>query len=132
VKREAEEDWEALMAPSMDRKLVDDSDYWRNRAEEARAVGVQMMDAHTRAVMFSIAQDYEKLARRAELRARKRCTDSDNYYTFRVECIQGQIEEEICAHDDQSEGANQVDRSAHRSRSPSQSLSDNERSSTVP
>jgi hypothetical protein len=58
-----------LMAPPMDRNLADNPDYWRNRAEEARAVGVQMMDAHTRAVMFSIAQDYEKLAQRAELRA---------------------------------------------------------------
>jgi len=42
-----------------------------------------------------------------------RCTDSDNNYTFRVERIQGQIDEPICAHDEQSQGANQVDRSAH-------------------
>jgi hypothetical protein len=49
-----------------------------------------------------------------------RCTGGDKYYAFRVERIQGQIDEEICAHDDQSQGANQVDRSAHRShRSPS-------------
>ena len=44
-------------------------DHWRNRAEEARAVAVQMKDAHTRAVMLGIAQDYEKLAVRAEQRA---------------------------------------------------------------
>ena len=42
-----------------------------------------------------------------------RCTESDNNYTFRVERIQGQIDEPICAHDDQSQGADQVDRSAH-------------------
>jgi hypothetical protein len=30
-----------------------------------------------------------------------------------VERIQGQIDEPICAHDEQSQGANQVDRSAH-------------------
>jgi hypothetical protein len=49
----------------------DDPDYWRSRAEEARAIGVNMTDPHTKAVMFSIAQDYEKLAQRAELRAGK-------------------------------------------------------------
>jgi hypothetical protein len=43
-----------------------DPAYWRNRADEARAVAVQMKDAHTKAVMLSIAQDYEKLADRAE------------------------------------------------------------------
>src|SRR5215467_7028198 len=42
-----------------------------------------------------------------------RCTDSDNNYTFRVKRIQGQIDEPICARDEQSQGANQVDRSAH-------------------
>ena len=43
-------------------------DYWRSRAEEARAVAVQLKDAHTKAVMLGIAQDYEKLAKRAEQR----------------------------------------------------------------
>jgi hypothetical protein len=42
-----------------------------------------------------------------------RCTESDNNYTFRVERIQRQIDEPICAHDEQSQNANQVDRSAH-------------------
>lgn len=47
---------------------LDDPDYWRNRAEEARAIGVQMTNAHTKATMLAIAQDYEKLAVRAEQR----------------------------------------------------------------
>ena len=51
--------------------LGNDPEYWRKRAEEARAVAVQMMDAHTKAIMLSIAQDYEKLAKRAEQRAAK-------------------------------------------------------------
>jgi hypothetical protein len=46
----------------------DNPDYWRNRAEEARAIGVHTMDAHTKATMLAIAQDYEKLAKRAEER----------------------------------------------------------------
>src|SRR5215467_12487173 len=51
--------------------LGNDPEYWRKRAEEARAAAVQMMDAHTKAIMLSIAQDYEKLAKRAEQRAAK-------------------------------------------------------------
>jgi hypothetical protein len=49
----------------------DDPEYWHKRAKEARAVAVQMKDVHTRAVMLGIAQDYEKLAQRAEQRATK-------------------------------------------------------------
>ena len=45
---------------------TNDPEYWRKRADEARAVAVQMMDANTKAIMLSIAQDYEKLAVRAE------------------------------------------------------------------
>ena len=46
-----------------------DADHWRSRAEEARAIATQMMDAHTKAVMLTIAQDYEKLAMRASNKA---------------------------------------------------------------
>jgi hypothetical protein len=49
---------------------LNNPEYWRSRAEEARAVAVQMSDAHTKAVMLGVAQDYEKLAERAEQRAR--------------------------------------------------------------
>jgi hypothetical protein len=45
------------------------AEHWRKRAEEVRAVAVQMMDPHTKAIMLAIAQDYEKLAVRAEQRA---------------------------------------------------------------
>ena len=50
-------------------EMFNDPDHWRNRAEEARAVAVHMTDAHTKAIMLVIAQDYEKLAKRAEQRA---------------------------------------------------------------
>ncbi len=43
-----------------------DPQHWRNRAGEARAIAAQMTDAHTKAVMLTIAQDYEKLAKRAD------------------------------------------------------------------
>ena len=49
--------------------MTDDPEYWRKRADEARAVAVQMMDAHTKAIMLGIAQGYEKLAQQAEQRA---------------------------------------------------------------
>jgi hypothetical protein len=48
---------------------LNDPKYWRRRAEEVRAVAVQMKDPHTKAIMLGIAQDYEKLAKRAEQRA---------------------------------------------------------------
>jgi hypothetical protein len=50
---------------------TDDPEYWRSRAEEARAIAVQMKGVHTKAVMLGIAQDYEKLAQRAKQRAGK-------------------------------------------------------------
>ncbi len=53
----------------MDLNTPEDADYWRGRAAEARAIAVQMTDAHARAVMLGIAQDYEKHAVRAEQRA---------------------------------------------------------------
>jgi hypothetical protein len=40
-------------------------------AEETRAIAVQMSDVHNKATMLGIAQNYEKLAQRAEQRALK-------------------------------------------------------------
>ena len=48
---------------------LNDPEYWRSRANEVRAVAVHMTDAHAKAVMLQIAQDYEKLAERAAQRA---------------------------------------------------------------
>ena len=47
---------------------MDNAEYWRSRAAEARAVAVQMTNPQTKAVMLGIAQDYDKLAKRAEQR----------------------------------------------------------------
>jgi hypothetical protein len=51
-------------------QITDGPEYWRQRAEEARAVAVQMADAHTKATMLGIAQAYDKLAEQAERRTR--------------------------------------------------------------
>jgi hypothetical protein len=41
------------------------------RAEQARALAEQMNDAASREMMLGIAKDYERLAERAEQRARE-------------------------------------------------------------
>jgi hypothetical protein len=51
--------------------VLDDAEYWRKLAEEARAVAVQMLDAHTKAIMLGVAQVYEKLAQSVEQRGGK-------------------------------------------------------------
>jgi len=45
-----------------------DPKHWRERAEEARARAEQMTDRDARQMMLGIAEDYEKLAKRAEER----------------------------------------------------------------
>jgi hypothetical protein len=51
--------------------LLDDPEHWRSRAEEARAVAEQLSDPEAKRTMLRIAADYEQLAERTELRARK-------------------------------------------------------------
>jgi DNA-binding ferritin-like protein len=46
----------------MPTSLVDDAEYWRKRAEEARTLAEQMKDAHTKSLMLSVAKSYEKIA----------------------------------------------------------------------
>jgi DNA-binding ferritin-like protein len=49
--------------------LIDDAEYWRKRAEEARTLAEQMKDSHTQSLMLGIAESYEKIARWAADRA---------------------------------------------------------------
>jgi hypothetical protein len=46
-----------------------DPKYWRDKAEEACAMAAQMSDQEARSMMLRIAENYEKVAKRAEKRA---------------------------------------------------------------
>jgi hypothetical protein len=47
---------------------INDPQHWRDRAKEARALADQINDAEAKAAMLRIAEDYERLAKRAEAR----------------------------------------------------------------
>jgi len=49
--------------------FINEPDHWRARAEEARNLANQMHDSESKDAMLRIAQDYERLAKRAEHRA---------------------------------------------------------------
>ena len=52
--------------------FVNESDHWRVRAEEARVLARQMDDSESKDAMLRIAEDYERLARRADDRTSAR------------------------------------------------------------
>jgi hypothetical protein len=45
-----------------DNRPVENSDFWRNRAEEARTMAERMLDAYTKLLMLGIAESYERIA----------------------------------------------------------------------
>jgi hypothetical protein len=48
--------------------FINEPDHWRARAEEARNLANQMNDPESKDAMLRIADDYERLANRAENR----------------------------------------------------------------
>jgi hypothetical protein len=51
--------------------IVNDPKHWRMRAEEARALADKMSDQLSKEMMLGIAEDYDRLAERAEERAKR-------------------------------------------------------------
>jgi hypothetical protein len=49
----------------MPASFPDDPTYWRERADEARALAELMRYPHTKSAMLNVAEGYEKLAERA-------------------------------------------------------------------
>lgn len=45
-----------------------DAEHWRVQAEEVRAAANEMKDSVARKILLKIAEEYEKLAQRAEAR----------------------------------------------------------------
>ncbi len=53
-------------------RSFDDPKHWRERAQEARLHAEQIDDPISKRMMLQVAEDYEKLATRAEQRLRRK------------------------------------------------------------
>lgn len=59
---------------------IKDTQYFRKRAEEARTLAEEMLDAHAKSLMLGIADSYEQIAKSYEKVAslEKRLRDPNN------------------------------------------------------
>jgi hypothetical protein len=55
----------------MSGSFINDPQHWRGRAEEARTLADLMSDDMSKQMMLLIADDYDRLAKRAEQRAKQ-------------------------------------------------------------
>jgi len=60
----------SFQSDAMADHLINDPNHWRERAKEARVHAEQIADPESKKMMLRIAEDYEKLALRAEQRQR--------------------------------------------------------------
>ena len=51
---------------------VNDSKFWRDKAAEMRIMATMMDHVETQAIMVRLAEDYDELADRAEVRSKRR------------------------------------------------------------
>jgi hypothetical protein len=51
--------------------LLDNPNYWRNRAEEARVVAESIQEQQSKEVMLGVARDFERMAALAEERLKR-------------------------------------------------------------
>jgi hypothetical protein len=56
-----------LLVPA---SFINDPEHWRQRAEEARRLAEQINDSAAKETMLRVAADYDRLATRAEERAK--------------------------------------------------------------
>jgi hypothetical protein len=54
------------------RDLVDDAEYWRDRAENAREYAASIKDKRSREIMLRVAAEYAQMAKRADEISRRR------------------------------------------------------------
>ncbi len=54
----------------MTHQSINDAKHWRDRAAEMRVLSDTMRDQETQEIMLTLANDYDRLADRAEDRAR--------------------------------------------------------------
>ena len=52
--------------------ILENPKHWRDRAEEARTIAEKLSDPKSREILFTIAEDYLRLAEHAERQAKKR------------------------------------------------------------
>ena len=50
--------------------FINDPEHWRQRAAELRALAEQVSDLRSKQIMLGIANEYDRLAERAEKRAK--------------------------------------------------------------
>jgi hypothetical protein len=55
----------------MPASFINDPEHWRKRAKETRAIADKMNDPRAREKMLKIADDYDRLAKQAEERAKR-------------------------------------------------------------